>query len=221
VRDLLMDIGEIRIVADIGAGTGQLARLFSPHCTKVYAIEPDPVMFALGKTVLAEIYNIEFLEGYAEKIPLGENSVELILVGNAFHRFKPSACQEFQRILCNPGWVALVSYQFTDKVYTRMLFSRLSSLKGMAERIDHTWQKMSFQDLFGNRPMRRLSYPQTFLEDWTTFFNGACTGIEAPEPGDPEFEKFKAINHEVFEAFAVNGKISIHYETQVRYGKLP
>ncbi len=101
-----------------------------------------------------------------------------------------------------------------------MLFSRLSSLKGMSERIDRTWHRMTIQDLFGDRPVRSLSYPQRLTEDWPTFFNGACTGIEAPEPGDPEFEQFKAINREVFEAFAVDGKMSIAYETQVHFGKL-
>jgi SAM-dependent methyltransferase len=220
VTDLLIEVGEVRIIADIGAGTGQLARMFSTHCTKVYAIEPDSTMLATGKSNLRGIPNIEFLEGYAEKIPLIENSVDLILIGNAFHRFKPSACQEFHRILRPPRWVALVSYHFTNQAYTELLFSRLSSLKGMAGRIDHSWQKMSIQDLFGTRPVRVLNYPQVLAEDWTDYFNGACTGIEAPEPGDPEFEQFKAINRMVFEAFAVDGRIRMNYETRVHFGQL-
>lgn len=220
VHDLLMDVDEVQIIADIGAGTGQLARLFSPHCSQVYAIEPDPVMLATGRTNLAEFPNIKFMEGYAENIPLLENSVDLILVGNALHRFRPSACQEFHRILRHPGWVGLVSYHFSNQAYTEMLFSRLSSLRGMAERIDQNWQKMSLQDLFGDRPVSVLNYPQVLKEDWATYFNGACTGIEAPEPHDPEFEQFTTINREVFEYFAVDGKISIDYETQVRFGQL-
>ena len=44
MADLLDYIGAVQVVADIGAGTGQLTRLFAQRCTRVYAVEPDPAI---------------------------------------------------------------------------------------------------------------------------------------------------------------------------------
>lgn len=44
VDDILKRTGAISVVADIGSGIGQLARLFAGRCTQVYAVEPDPAM---------------------------------------------------------------------------------------------------------------------------------------------------------------------------------
>jgi len=44
VAGLLDYIGAVQVVADIGAGTGQLTRLFAQRCTRVYAVEPDPAI---------------------------------------------------------------------------------------------------------------------------------------------------------------------------------
>jgi len=54
---------------------------------------------------------------------------------------------------------------------------------------------------------------------WTAFFGAACAGIEAPERTDRDFMQFEAINREVFDAFAVDSKIQIDYETRVSFGQ--
>jgi predicted RNA methylase len=41
VDALLQRIGDTPVVADIGAGTGQLARLFAERSKTVYLIEPE------------------------------------------------------------------------------------------------------------------------------------------------------------------------------------
>jgi hypothetical protein len=61
VDGLLNYIGAVQVVADIGAGTGQLARLFAHRVAKVYAVEPDPAMRKVGVATLAGFPNVEFL----------------------------------------------------------------------------------------------------------------------------------------------------------------
>jgi hypothetical protein len=56
-------------------------------------------------------------------------------------------------------------------------------------------------------------------EDWAAFFGAACAGIEAPEPGDDDFAQFDRLHRQVFEQFAVNGKIQVDYETVVNFGQ--
>jgi ubiquinone/menaquinone biosynthesis C-methylase UbiE len=219
ISDLLGRIGEIQVVADIGAGTGQLAKLFADRCARVYAIEPDPAMRQVGAISLTSFATIEILAGLAEQIPLARNSMDLIVIGNAFHRFKPEACQEFHRILKKSGWIALFAYTFVNNDFSEMLFTKLAALKSIASKTELSWHKTPIQNLFGNGQIHTLSYPQSHTEDWTAFFGAACAGIEAPNSNDPDFVQFETLNREVFDAFAVNGKIEIDYETQVSFGQ--
>lgn len=218
IGDLLGRIGEVQIVADIGAGTGQLARLFADRC-KVYAIEPDSAMRKVASASLASFATVEILAGFAEQTTLAENSVDLIVIGNAFHRFKPEACQELCRILKKPGWIALFTYTFVNKAFTEMLFSKLAALKGVASKMEQSWHRTPLQNLFGNGQIHALSYRQSHTDDWTAFFGAACAGIEAPNRADQDFVQFEALNRQAFDAFAVNGKIQIDYETQVSFGQ--
>lgn len=219
IDDLLEHIGDIQVVADIGAGTGQLAKLFADRCARVYAIEPDCAMRQAASMFLASFATIKTIAGIAEQIPLAGNSIDLIVIGNAFHRFKPEACQELYRILRKPGWIALFAYTFVNKDFLEMQSTKLAALKSIASKVELSWHKTPIQNLFGNGRIHTLSYPQSYTEDWTAFFGAACAGIEPPDHSDPDFVQFESLNRQVFDAFAVNGKIEIDYETQVSYGQ--
>ena len=219
VTDLLGYIGPVQVVADIGTGTGQLARLFAGRCTRLYAVEPEPAMRRVASTALADWPTVEIRAACAEQTTLAERSLDLIVVGNAFHRFKPEACAELRRILKPSGWVALFSYASTNKALEDMLAAKLAALKGATSRVARVWHGMPMQALFAEGRIHTRSYPQSRTDDWTAFFGRACSWLEAPEPGDPEFELFEALYREVFEAFAVNGAIKIEYETHVAFGQ--
>jgi len=219
VDDLIEHIGEVQVIADIGAGTGQLARLFANRSTKVYAVEPDPQMREVASASLADFEMIEILAGFAEHTPLADDSIDLIVIGNAFHRFKPEACEDLRRILKNQGWIALFSYEFKNEEYTEMLASRLSTLKALTSRIETSSHRTPVHDLFGTAQIHTLGYLQSHTEDWTAFFSAACAGIEAPECNEQTFAQFEVVNREVFDTFAHNGKIVINYETQVSFGQ--
>jgi len=73
--------------------------------------------------------------------------------------------------------------------------------------IDQAWHRLPLETLFGPALMQASSYPQPQPQVWTAFFGAACSGIEAPERADPDFDAFEAINREVFEAFAVAGGV--------------
>src|SRR5829696_6755937 len=107
VTDLLDYTGPVQVMADIGSGNGQLTRLFAERCNRIYAVEPEPAMREVASTALADWPTIEVHAGCAEQTNLAEHSLDLIVVGNAFHRFKPEACAELRRILKPSGWIAL------------------------------------------------------------------------------------------------------------------
>lgn len=219
VTDLLDYIGPVQVMADIGAGNGQLARLFAELAPRVYAVEPEPAMRKVASAALAHWTTVEVRAGSAEQTTLTDHSLDLIVVGNAFHRFKPEACAELRRILKPSGWIALFSYELTNKALTDMRAARLAALKGANSRVAQVWHGMPPEALFGEGQIHKRSYSQSRTDDWTAFFGAACTWLEAPEPGDQEFGPFEALNRDVFEAFAVNGVVQIEYETQVSFGQ--
>jgi SAM-dependent methyltransferase len=219
VDDLLQRIGGVSTVADIGSGTGQLARLFAGRCTQVYAVEPDSAMRHVAAEASKDYPNVQIVDARAEQTTLPENNVDLIVIGNAFHRFHPEAISELLRILKHSGWVAVIYYVFTNQAFTDSLFSKLSQLESMASRSKQNWHRMPLENLFGDYPIHTVHYAQSLAEDWEVFWGAARSGIEAPGPHDEDFGQFEEINREVFNAFAVDGRIRIDYETTVSVGQ--
>lgn len=219
VDDLLKQVGTVSVVADIGAGTCQLARLFARTCTQVYAVEPDPAMRQVAAEVSKDYANIRVVDASAEQTTLPDNRVDLIVIGNAFHRFQPPAIHELLRILKPAGWVAVIFYNFTNQKFADSLFPKLGQLKSLASRSNQNWHRMPIEALFGDRPIHTLNYAQSVAEDWAAFWGSARSGIEAPSPDKEDFAQFEQINREVFDAFAVNDHIRIDYETKVSLGQ--
>lgn len=219
VGDLLDLTGGAAVVADIGAGTGQLARLFAPRCAQVYAVEPDSAMRTVAAGVSKDYPNIHIINAFAEQTTLPDSSVDLIVIGNAFHRFKADAITELLRILKQSGWIAVISYLFTDNSFSDMLFSRLGSLESFAARSAQAWHQVPVSDLFGDSQTHAFTYTQSLTEDWEAFWGAARSGIEAPDPGDDDFAEFMKINRDVFDAFCIDGRICINYETRALCGQ--
>jgi SAM-dependent methyltransferase len=219
VDDLLKRTGRVSVVADIGAGTGQLARLFAGHSTRVYAVEPDGAMRQVAAEVAKDYPNLHLIDACAEQTTLPENSIDLIVIGNAFHRFQPEAIDELLRILKPSGWVAVIFYVFTNQAFADSLFPKLNQLESLASRTKKNWHQMPVENLFGDHPIQSLHYAQSFAQDWEAFWGAARSGIEAPTPLDKDFGRFEAINLEVFNAFAVDAHIRMDYEINVSLGQ--
>jgi ubiquinone/menaquinone biosynthesis C-methylase UbiE len=219
VDDLLQRVGDVQVIADVGAGTGQLARLFADRCDRLYAVEPDESMRTIARAALARWPAIDIVRATAERTTLPTESVDLIVIGNAFHRFKPQACDELRRILRDEGWVAIFSYSFMDTSFTDMLFSKLSTLERLASRMEASWHRTPVERLFGDCQTSTLAYRQSHTEDWEAFFGAARAGIEAPETEDRDSARFEQVNREVFDALSTDGTITIEYETSVLFGQ--
>jgi SAM-dependent methyltransferase len=101
-----LDLRSGRIVLDLGAGTGKLTRALVETGAEVLAVEPGDAMRAELERVLPQV---RALRGSAESIPLRDQSVDAITVGQAFHWFRfDEALPELHRVLRTGGGVALI-----------------------------------------------------------------------------------------------------------------
>ncbi len=100
-----LDLRPGRTVLDLGAGTGKLTRALLPTGARVIAVEPGDAMRAeLERAVPSAMA----LRGSAEALPLGDDSVDAITVGQAFHWFRhDKAIPELHRVLRRGETVAL------------------------------------------------------------------------------------------------------------------
>jgi SAM-dependent methyltransferase len=95
-------------VADVGAGTGKMARLLCAAGCGVAGVEPDPSMRAIARSALAGMATFTVHDGCAEATALPPRSVDLITAGQSFHWFDPKLARlEFQRITRGRGPVVL------------------------------------------------------------------------------------------------------------------
>jgi SAM-dependent methyltransferase len=95
-----------RQVLDLGAGTGKLTTRLAERGLEVVAVDPIPDMLEVLRASLPET---RALLGTAEEIPLEDNSVDAVLVAQAWHWVDPErAIPEVARVLRPGGRLGLV-----------------------------------------------------------------------------------------------------------------
>src|ERR1700759_5867639 len=89
-----------RQVLDLGAGTGKLTPRLVERGLDVVAVDPIPDMLEVLRTSLPET---RALLGTAEDIPLEDNSVDAVLVAQAWHWVDPERAVPEVARWCRPG----------------------------------------------------------------------------------------------------------------------
>jgi ubiquinone/menaquinone biosynthesis C-methylase UbiE len=94
-------------IADIGAGTGSYALVLAERGYRVFAIEPSATMRSQAIAYPA----IEWINGYADNLPLPNQAVDAAIIMLAFHHFQDyrQALCEVHRVVGN-GQIVLFTY---------------------------------------------------------------------------------------------------------------
>ncbi|MBO0815842.1 MAG: class I SAM-dependent methyltransferase [Actinobacteria bacterium] len=93
-------------VADLGAGTGKLTRQLRERGLDVIAVEPSAGM---REQLHRGVPGVPVLGGTGEQIPLGDHSVDAVLVAQAWHWVDPErAVPEVARVLAPGGRLGLL-----------------------------------------------------------------------------------------------------------------
>lgn len=219
-----MGLSPVSIVADIGSGTGILGELFLQNGNTVYAVEPNEPMRAAAEVRFANEAGFHSVAATAEETTLPDDSIDLIVAGQAFHWFKVRETRrEFARILKPEGWVALIynSWNLPDSAIA-------AAYRQIIDRYGIDYRRVNCQrrigddmaELFGfdGYAEERFDNPQTY--DFEAFSGRAFSSSYAPLPGHPNHEPMMAALRELFEQHAVDGRLVFPYETAVYWGRL-
>ena len=139
------------IIIDLGAGTGKLTRLLGPiGAREIIAIEP---VLAMRENLKKIPIITKILDGTAEHIPFEENTIDIIICGQAFHWFaNHSALAELNRVLKPNGLLILVwnSSDSTGQQWAEKITDYVDSF-----RSNHTprYRTMEWKTVFDNQKL--------------------------------------------------------------------
>lgn len=120
-------------MVDLGAGTGKLTRTLAALGHDVVAIEPLEEML---DQLRANVPGVEALPGSAERIPVVDESADVLVAGQAYHWFDPElALPEIARVLRIGAAFGLIWNMRDDK---EPWLERLADVLG-SETIDFGW----------------------------------------------------------------------------------
>jgi SAM-dependent methyltransferase len=213
------------LVADVGSGTGLLARLFLDFGCHVFGVEPNLEMRAAGERLLAHYRLFSSAAGSAEATGLPTASMDLVTAGQAFHWFDPVLTrQEFRRILKPSGWVALIwnERRLDSTPFLRAYEDLLQKYGVDYNQINHRNVEQNPETIpafFGGEyRVARFDNVQMFQ------FDGVRGRLESssyiPEPGHPNYEPMLTELQSMFDRYQQDGMVAFEYDTRMFYGRL-
>lgn len=227
VLDLLIDKCDLtkdKIIADVGAGTGLLSKLFLNYGNLVYGVEPNQSMREAAEKDLKKYSNFLIIPGTAEATSLVKHSVDIITVGTAFHWFDIHKTKvEFRRILKIGGWVLLVwnvrnveqSAFLLD--YENLLLKYGTDYKESNAR---KFDKTAVEEFFSPNEMKTQSFRNVQQFDWNGLKGRLLSTSYSLRPGDNQYEEMLNELRKIFESHQRNGIVEFLYDTKLNYGRI-
>lgn len=208
-------------IADVGSGTGLLARLFLEHGNRVFGVEPNAEMREAGEQFLRGYPQFHSIDGGAETTTLADATVDFVTAGQAFHWFdRERARREFARVLKPGGWVVLI---WNDRRLDATPFLR--GYEDLLVRHCPDYLKVVHRNV--DAPALRQFYgPQGYDEvvldnrqrfDWHGLVARHHSSSFVPKSGhEAGMRELRAL----FDARQVGGEVEFEYDTRVQFGRL-
>ena len=212
------------VIADVGCGTGLLAKIFLENGNPVIGVEPNQNMRLAGEQLLAGFQRFRMLEGAAEDTALPERAVDFVVAGQAFHWFQPDATRrEFARIVKPGGWVVLVWH---DRDVESTAFLR--DYEGFLQKYATEYSTVANNKIANYRALEGFFAPHRMdlIEqdaqqrlDRDGLRGRILSSSYAPREG-PAAEAMLQALPSLFDRYAEHGKVTLQYKTKIYYGHL-
>jgi len=209
-------------IADVGAGTGILTKLFLDAGYKVYAVEPNEPMLAKAITLLNDYAGFTAVTGTAENTTLANNSVDAVMAAQAFHWFDAEKSKaEFTRILKANGLVLLVWNERRIASAFEKEYEELINRHGK-DYVQVKHRNIEVSDLaafFAPAPMELKEFSNQQVFDFEGFKGRLLSSSYMPVPTDPGYDDMITALQELFNKYQQAGTITITYDTKVYAGR--
>ncbi|HEY3266277.1 MAG TPA: class I SAM-dependent methyltransferase [Armatimonadota bacterium] len=208
-------------VADVGSGTGNLARLLLAAGHSVAGVEPNREMREAGERQLAAYPAFRSLNGAAEAIPLPDRSVDIVTVGQALHWFDVDRAKaEFRRILRGDQWVAVVwNDRLLDDDFARE-YNALTHTAAMRPSPCAAPLSAGLDRLFDAAEPQHAGFPHSQRFDLPGMLGRARSSGYLPPQDAPDYAELAASMADLFNRHQRNGEVSFHYLAQLYVGRL-
>ena len=211
-------------IADIGSGTGISTQMLLDHGNTVYAVEPNREMRSAAERMLVDSARFHSVAATATATTLGDSSIDLITVMQAFHWFEPAATRlEFARILKPAGWVALV---WNDRRLTGDPFVEAYEQLLVSHGTDYSAVRQShpadsvFEAFFAPGRYQTHVIPNDQLLDKEGLAGRVMSSSYAPAEGQQGHAAMMEDVERLFNRFQENGHVRIVYDTRAYFGQL-
>jgi SAM-dependent methyltransferase len=211
------------VIADVGSGTGILSELFLKHGNRVFGVEPNREMRAAGDKLLAKYAKFSSIDATAEATTMVNTSIDLITAGQAFHWFdRERSRAEFARILKPGGWVVLMWNGFrveaspVNNAYQQLVLKYGTDYQEVRREVIGSDIESFYAP--GVCHCVRFKFQQGF--DFEGLKGRLLSSSYAPEPDHRHYQPMLLELQEIFDNHQKDGKISLHYETELYYGQL-
>jgi SAM-dependent methyltransferase len=212
------------VVADIGSGSGQLARLFLGLTKTVFAVEPNRAMRRMAEESFAAQAELVSVAGMAEATQLPADSVDFVTAGQAFHWFDAvKFAAEARRIMRGRGQGVLVwnvrceGRNHFVRDYKRLLMRHCEERHLITEQRDDPTRLAVF---YGGSAYACRSFEYRQSLDFPGLVGRVCSSSYAPRPGQSAYEPMVADLRSLFDRYNDDGNVTIEYETRVYFGGL-
>jgi SAM-dependent methyltransferase len=211
------------VVADVGAGTGMLAKLFLENGNPVFAIEPNAEMRGACERLKERHPGLTILNGTSEATMLEDASVDFVSVGRAFHWFdQKRALTEFRRVLRPDGWVVIVTHRrgrresAQEKDYDDILVGHGTDYQRV---LDGYLAYESVPSFFAGGTVFREQLHGEQLLSLNQLIGQTQSLSVAPMPGHPKYDGMQRALREHFDRYAKDGLLHVATTSFVTCGQ--
>lgn len=225
VIDLLKskyDLGSTDEIADIGAGVGHSAKLFTDYGCYVYGIEPNADMHNALIDRMKRVANFSARLKTASNTDLESNSIDFIVCAQSFHWFNVKAAKtEFLRILKDNGTVVLMWNSWQEDTdfgqdYTTLLKNHSTDYENVSRTNPDMTEKIDY--LFDTYEKDVVEHSQYF--DLEALKGRYLSSSYALLPDMDGHEAAMTAIEELFDKYASDGTIEFRYDCEIYHGSL-
>ncbi|MBD1551311.1 class I SAM-dependent methyltransferase [Pseudomonas typographi] len=162
-------------VLDLGAGTGKFTRLLAGLQANVTAVEP---VAAMRDELSLGLPKVPVLDGTAQGIPLGDQTVQVVTCAQAFHWFATAAAlAEIHRVLAPGGRLGLVWNVRDESVdWVAAITAILTPYEGDAPRFHTGLWRQAFDGHYFSEP-RVATFEHTHEGSPEDVILGRCLSV--------------------------------------------